>query len=142
MLIYDDIYSWKGWGGNLNLGSGKCRLRIYDLEQGNAKGLVYLKPIIVVVTDVPKTHINDVSIRSCAGNIATNITKDFNIDPHRMLYVEYYPTVTYGEQHANVVRENFLAVEFIWRDGDAFKATWRTLGPPMLDIVKDLLRSS
>ena len=39
MLIYDDIYSWEGWGGMLRLASGKCRLRIFDLKKGNEKRL-------------------------------------------------------------------------------------------------------
>ena len=34
MLIYDDIFAWEGWGGELRLASGECRLRIIDLKKG------------------------------------------------------------------------------------------------------------
>ena len=73
MLIYDDIYSWEGWGGKLRLASGKCRLRIFDLKKGNKKGLAHLRPIIVIAADVPESRM---SVRSCCGHIATCITKD------------------------------------------------------------------
>jgi len=53
MLVHDDMFSWEGWGGRLKLGSGKCRLRIYDLKKDDKKGLMHLRPIIVVVSDVP-----------------------------------------------------------------------------------------
>jgi hypothetical protein len=68
MVVYDEIYSWQGWGGKLKLGSGSCRLRIYDLERGIAKGLSHLRPIIIIVSDVPQSRM---SIKSCAGHIAT-----------------------------------------------------------------------
>ena len=137
--IYDDIYSWKGWGGRLRLGSGKCRLRIYDLEKGDSKGLVHLKPIIVVVTDIPKKGMNDISIRSCASNIASNIIKDFSIDPQRMLYIEYYPDNTYGGKNVHVIPESYVAVEFTWNEDNAIDPKWRILKQPMLDVVKKLL---
>ncbi|MEE9536795.1 MAG: hypothetical protein V3V51_05065, partial [Desulfobacterales bacterium] len=61
MTIYDDIFSWEGWGGQLRLASGKCRLRIYDLEQEKAGSLSHLRPIIVVVSDIPESRM---SVRS------------------------------------------------------------------------------
>ena len=139
--IYDDIYSWKGWGGQLRLGSGKCRLRIYDLEKGDSKGLVHLKPIVVVVTDIPQKGMKDMSIKSCAGNIATNIIRDFSIDPQRMLYIEHYPDNTYGEKNVHVIPESYVVVEFAWREDKAIEPRWRILKPPMLDVVKKLLEN-
>ncbi len=53
MLTYDNVYSWDGWGGKLRLGNGKCRLRIFDLRKDQkAHGVSFLKPVIVVITDV------------------------------------------------------------------------------------------
>ena len=85
MLIYDDIYSWEGWGGRLRLGRGKCRLRIYDLDKDSSKGLTHIKSTIVVVTDIPDSG---VSVRSCAPHVATVVSREFNIDPHRMIWVD------------------------------------------------------
>ena len=56
MMIYDDIFSWEGWGGRLRLASGECRLRIFDLQKKKAGGLAYLRPIIVLVSDVPESR--------------------------------------------------------------------------------------
>ena len=76
MLLHDDTYNWSGWGGKLGLGSGKCRLRIYDLNKENDRGLTHLKSIVVVVSDIPGSN---VSVRSCNSHVATMVAKDFNI---------------------------------------------------------------
>lgn len=137
MIIFDDIYSWEGWGGKLRLGSGKCRLRIFDLDRGGSKGLAHLKSIIVVVEDVSKS---DVSVKSCAPHIATVVTTEFRIDPHRMIWVEYYPESRYGVGDAKVISEKFEAVEFTWHEGKAISPRWSMLKPPLDEIVKKLIK--
>ncbi|MGA8179470.1 MAG: hypothetical protein WB792_05395 [Desulfobacterales bacterium] len=137
MLIYDDIYAWSGWGGKLKLGSGKCRLRIYDLKKGNKKDLMHLRPIIVVVSDVKDSTI---SVRSCSGHIATLVTKAFNIDPLRMLWVEYYPEHKYGAGDTHFIPEKLDAVEFSWHGDKAIQPKYRPLVPPLLDEIKKLIR--
>ncbi len=139
MLIYNDIYRWKGWGRKLNLVSGSCRLRIFDQKAEVRNDLALLKPIIVVASDVPG---NKMSIRSCAGHIATTVTKEFGINPHRMLWVEYYPESSYGREIIHKVVERYDAVEFVWKDGNALDPKWRTLKPPLVDVVKGLLKDS
>ena len=133
MLIYDDIYHWEGWGGALRLGSGQCHLTICDLTKGDSRGLTHLRPIIVVVSDMPESGM---TIRSCAGHIATGITRRFDIVPSRMLYVEYYPTKTYGEHNEFKVTERYDAAEFSWHGDKAIRPKWRTLSSSLLDIVK------
>ena len=137
MLTYDNVYSWAGWGGKLRLGNGKCRLRIFDLRKDEtAKGVSFLKPIIVVITDVPDSKM---SIRSCTGHIATCVTNDFNIDPSRMLWIEYYPQTTYGQEGERVISERLEAVEFEWRNDKAIRPKWRPLQPQLLEAVKELI---
>jgi len=137
MLTYDNVYSWDGWGGKLRLGNGKCRLRIFDLRKDQtARGVSFLKPIIVVITDVPESKM---TIRSCTSHIATCVTNDFNIDPSRMLWIEYYPQTTYGQQGERVIPERLEAVEFEWLEDKAIKPKWRPLKPPLLDAVKQLI---
>ena len=137
MLIYDDIYAWSGWGGKLKLGSGKCRLRIFDLKKGNNRELMHLRPIIVVVSDVKDSKI---SIRSASSHIATLVTKAFNIDPLRMLWVEYYPENKYGAGDTHSIPEKLDAVEFSWYGDKAIQPKWRPLMPPLLDEIKKLIR--
>jgi len=137
MLTYDNVYSWDGWGGKLRLGNGKCRLRIFDLRKDQtANGVSFLKPIIVVITDVPESKM---TIRSCTGHIATCVTNDFDIDPSRMLWIEYYPQTTYGQQGERVIPERLEAVEFEWQEDKAIKPKWRPLKPPLLEAVKQLI---
>jgi len=119
------------------MGSGKCRLLIYDLKKDNTKELTYLRPIIVVVTDIPESKM---SIRSCAGHIATRVVKDFSIDPDRMLWLEYYPERTYGAEDVHVIPETFEAVEFAWHGDKAIQPKWRVLKSPLLDTVEKLLK--
>jgi len=139
MLIYDDIFSWEGWGGRLRLASGECRLRIFDLEKGEAKGLAHLRPIIVIVSDIPESRM---SVRSCTGHIASSIARKFNIEPHRMLYIEYYAETIYGDHKQHIIPEKYDAVDFTWHEDRAIEPKWRTLKPPLLDMIKALVKKN
>lgn len=143
MRIHDDIFHWEGWGGIFKLASGRCRLRIYDMSQGKPRGLMLLKPLIVVVSDLPgdPSALKSVSIRSCAGHIATSVTRQFHIDPNRMVFIEYYPPQTYGQQQEHTIAEKFDVVDFQWKDGRALHPRWRPLLPPLLDAVRSMLTS-
>jgi hypothetical protein len=136
MLIYDDIYCWEGWGGALRLASGKCHLRIYDLKGDDRQGLAHLRPIIVIASDVPDSRM---SVRSCCGHIATCVTREFDIKPHRMMFIEYYPQTEYGEKRQHIIEEKYDMVEFNWLDEGAIEPKWRTLKPPLLDAIKELV---
>jgi hypothetical protein len=133
VLIHDGIYAWEGFGGRLRLSSGRCRLRVYDLSQGPMRGATLLRPIIVIASDVPESRL---SVRSCAGHVATSVARDFKIDPHRMLFVEYYPPSVYGEHGERVIPEKYEAVDFQWTEGGAIQPTWRTLQPPLLNAIR------
>jgi len=135
MLVYDDIYPWEGWGGALRLGRGKCRLRIFDLRKETGKA-IFLRPFIVVVTDVPESK---TSIRNFSAHIATSVTREFKLDPRRVLWVEYYPAVIYGAEGDKMIPERYDAVEFTWQKDRALHPVWRTLQVSLRDLVKTLL---
>ncbi len=139
MIINDEIFTWEGWGGKLRLGSGKCRLRIFDLRRGNREKLAHLRPIIVVVSDVVDSPM---SIRSCSGHIATTVARRFGLDPARMIYVEYYQPKTYGENDEHLIPERFEIVEFSWHEQKAFNPKYRALTPPLKETILPLLRES
>jgi len=136
MLVYDETYHWEGWGGKLQLGSGKCRLRICDLEKSNSQGLTYLRPILVVVSDIPGSKM---TVRSCVSHIATGVAQQFGIDPNRMLLIEYYPRKTYGETSEKQMPEIYEVAEFERYRGKAIRPRWRPLQSSMRDVLKDLL---
>jgi len=139
MLIYDEIYSWEGFGGVMRLASGKCRLRIFDLKKGDQQGLAHLRPMIIIASDVAGSRM---SVRSCCSHIATGVAREFNIKPDRMMFIEYYPRTTYGEQQDRVIAEKYDLVDFKWHEDKAIQPKWRTLKPPMSEVVKELMASS
>ena len=132
MLVQDRVYEWEGFGGKLKLASGRCRLQIYDLTRESARGAAPLHSTLVIVSDVPDSPM---SVRSCAGHVATAVARDFKIEPHRMLFVEYTPPSVYGEHGERVVPERYLAVDFNWTEGGAIQPKWRILAPPLLDRI-------
>ena len=147
MLIHDDTYSWKGFGGLFDLASGRCRLRLFDLsgsEEGLRGNVMPLKPIVVVVSDLPEhdTHMKKVSVRSCTSHIATCVSRDFNIDPHRMIYLEYYPESTYGDKNQHHIPAKLDIADFQWHDGKALHPKWRPLAPPLFEKVIALIEET
>ena len=136
MLIYDDDFEWQGFGGQLKLGSGKCRLSIYDLSAEQASGVAHFKPVIVIARDHPDSKM---SVRSCSSHIATMVSSTFNIRPNRMQFVEYSEEKTYGPEDQKVIPEKFVAVDFSWKDNKAMHARLMSLGPPLLQRLKSLL---
>ena len=147
MLIHNDIYVWKGFGGLLELAAGQCRLRIFDLSRGKAPRrdkVMLMKSIVVVVSDLPghDAHMKAVSVRSCTSHIATCVVRDFNIQPQRMLYVEYYPESTYGDQNQHHIPTRLDGVDFQWHDTKALHPRWRPLQAPLFDEVMALIRQT
>ena len=138
MLIYNDIFHFRGFGGKLSLASGTCRLRIFDQRKEASGSLVLLRPMIVIVSDVPG---NDLSIRSSAGHIATQVTREFGINPQRMMWVEHHPAKEYGKKKVRTIPEKYDAVEFSWQGSKAIMPKWRALKPPILDLVKELMKN-
>ena len=135
-MILNKVYRWDGWGGRLKLGSGECRLQLFDLAAGGLGAMTHLRPFIVVVTDMPGSKM---SVKSCAGHIATRVVQEFGIDKDRMLWVEYYPAKAYGPEGSKQMPESFEAAEFSWHGNEAIEPKWRKLQPPVLNIVRDLV---
>jgi hypothetical protein len=146
MLIYDGIYSWEGWGGKLNLGSGRCRMKIFDLdrERGGSRkrSVAHMKPIVVVVSDMPREPSwtpNQMTVKSCASHIATKVVREFNIDPERMLWVEHYEATPPEEDVLYPCEERFDEALFTWREEGALQKGWKPLSPPLRALVQKLL---
>lgn len=139
MKLFDDIYEWEGWGGKMKLGSGKCRLRIFDLKKGRRKGVSLLHPFLVIASDVPDSKM---SVRSCISHIATCVVRDFNLDPHRTVWVEYYPAKTYGTEGQHSIPEKLERVDLDWNDDLAMHPSWRPLKPEMRELARELVEEA
>lgn len=144
MLIHDDIFTWKGFGGVYQLAAGRCRLRIFDLTRGEPCNVTHLKPVVVVVSDLPHNGAGyrSMSVRSCSSHIATCIAHQFNIAPQRMTYVEYYPTSSYGAENQHVIPAKIDAIEFTWFDDKAMHPKWKSLASPLLETVTEWLEQT
>ena len=112
---------------------------VFSQEGEEPKDLLLMRPTIVIVSDVPG---NEMSIRSCAGHIATMVTKEFAIKPQRMMWIEYYPEQKYGQKDDHTIPEKYDAVEFLWKKDKAVEPKWRILKPPLLEQVIELMKGS
>lgn len=144
MLIHDDIFSWKGFGGLLELASGSCRLKIFEIPKSKNGKVMLMKPCVVVVSDLPDkgTSLKKLSVRSCASHIATCVSRDFDIDPQRMLYLEYQPASFYGELNQHYIPAKLDMVDFIWHGRKALHPKWRPLDQPLFDKVMRMIQLS
>lgn len=134
MLIFDDIFHWDGFGGRLRLASGKCHLKIFNLSRGDVGGVVHLKPMLVVATDLADSKM---TVRSCCSHIATTVARQYNIAPHRLQLVEHYPEKVYGEKTKQRIPQKFEAVELVWEQGLALHPKWRPVEGLLLDFLRD-----
>lgn len=136
MRIFDGIYEWSGWGGRLSLAGGRCRLRIYDLQKAGLQKVAFLRPMVAVAADDPKSPI---SVKSCISHIATRIVADFNIAPRRLTMVEYYPSQTDGSAGRCPPPEKFEAVDFTWHQDKALYPRWRLLDARQAAVLRALM---
>lgn len=144
MVIYDDIFEWEGWGGELKLAKGRCRLRIFDLNRLDRQAVLHLRPMVVVASDLPREGMmkGEVSVRSAASHIATVVSQKFSIDPQRMQFVHYTPRETYGKQGEYVIQAGYDAVEFTWKDGLALFPRIKSLDPELTAILREWLEEA
>jgi len=143
--IFDDVLHWEGYGGKFNLAAGRCRLRLFDLSKEENRAVAHFKPIIAVVSDLPgdnPTEMKKVSVRACISHVATTIVHRFKLDPKRIVLVEYYPTVAYGQRSENVIPEKIDLVDLKWRGDKALFPNWRPLSSPLLEKVRELIANN
>ena len=57
-----------------------------------------------------------------------------------MLFIEYYPQTVYGQHQEHTIAEKYDLVEFNWHRDKAIEPKWRTLKPPLLDMILKLVQ--
>jgi hypothetical protein len=142
LKIFDDVFNWDGYGGKFNLAAGRCRLRLFDLSKSETAAVPLLRPIIAVVSNLPgdrPSAMKQVSVKACISHVATTIVHRFKIDHNRMVLVEHYPRQTYGRDSEKVIPEKYEVVDLKWHGEKALFPSWRSLKPPLLDIVRTLV---
>lgn len=137
-ILYNGVFEWEGFGGRLQLAAGRCHLWLFDRGRENARHLSHLRRYVAVAADSPESRL---SVKSCVSHIATRVSQRFQIEPQRMLFVEYYPEKTYGPDNAKVIPERFDKVDFTWYEGKAMHPKWQRPEPAQLEAVRELMRA-
>lgn len=130
MLIYDDIYTWKGPYGHSEraLWMVSCRLWIIDLSL-SYPDVIFLKPKIVVASDTGEGPGRKV----CAETLGRHIYKAFNLDMKRTLWAEFDPHLP----------GRILAAQMIpgYHDGSEiiYAISWRDLMQSERAVIKQFI---
>ncbi|MFO8048428.1 MAG: hypothetical protein R6U29_05275 [Desulfosudaceae bacterium] len=138
MVIYNGIFQWEGLGAAFGLARGKIRLWIFNLARAESVEVIPLRPYIVVVSDIPGEKI---TVRGWAGPLAGFIAKKFDLNRRRLVWIEYYPPVDYGQKKAKHIPETFDVVDFSWKGETAVMPRWRPLQEPLLGITRELIHN-
>jgi hypothetical protein len=99
-----------------------------------------MQPLVGVVKEIDPD--NPISLRSVTSHIATQVTRNFNIDPRRLLWLEYAPARTYGGKTPRTLPGHLDVVDMNWVEGKAMIPKWRPLDEPLRSLVKDLISES
>ena len=90
MIIYDGKYSWTGKKQTqvhpVSWWAGAYWLKIIDLSKEDNQ-VVVLKPIVVIVSDTGE----GASATNCASELVKSVCRDFKLDIHKIIWVEYHP---------------------------------------------------
>ena len=132
MIVYDGIYRLpKGTNRGLKPRTQwECawQVRIINLSL-NPSTVEYLKSVIVVANQTG----SDPSLTSCAESIGKRISRDFNLDIPRVLWVEHFPN------H----RHQWLAAGFSLKSSFGpdidYRIQWRPLRPNERDLIKPFI---
>ncbi len=142
MFIYNNTFSWDGWGGAIRLAAGKCHLWLFDLRKvpQRPQGMIFMRPVVGVVKEIDPD--NPISLRSVTSHIATQVTRKFNIDPRRLLWLEYLPARTYRRPTPRSVPARLDLVELNWVAGKAMTPSWRPLEEPLATLIQNFIEAA
>lgn len=115
MKIADGVFDYKvdQWSSR----TSSCYVRVYELTDRMA---------VVVATEIAENH--GPSITNSAEPLATEVVKEYDLEPERTCFVEHYDRRaggSYGASVAELEEETYDFVEFSWRDRIAHSAKWR-----------------
>jgi hypothetical protein len=115
MNYMDEIYDFKG---RLDI-SSRCGLKIVAKPAAN----------IVIITELSEDN-PGTSVTECSANLASQIVRDFNLDPEKTTFIEHYPDRGSKLDH---YKETFDIVRFR-RDGAGFSdPEWERVGRAAVD---------
>jgi hypothetical protein len=83
------------------------------------------------------------SVRSCAGHVATLVAEKYAVSPPRMRFVAYYPPSVYGPQKEKKISERIEEAELEWFEEKAMQPKkWREVTSQEKALVRRLVHPS
>ncbi len=126
MIIHDFIYEWDGKSRSgktpITWWPGAYRVKIVKLEE-TTEAVEHLFPTVVFLKGVPKKEVLNTALKNYIHNFAEKISKKFDLDPHKTIWVEI------GEK----VRIAHLKPDGQLTDKTFFSFTWREARPSELE---------
>ena len=129
MIVYDGKYSWSGKKQTkihpISWWAGAYNLKIIDLKK-NRDHVLMLKPTVVIVSDTGE----GASATNCAPELVKSVCRDFKLNIHKIIWVEYYPG---PPPYMEVAK--FTPVTTI-QDEVFYQTEWRPIRPNELEMIK------
>ena len=132
MIVYDGIYrlpneSDQGFKPRSQWGyAWQVRIINLDLSQPTVE---HIRPMIVAVNQTGSKP----CLTSCAESIGKKISRDFNLDISRVLWVEHFP---------NNLKQWYVAAfkpKFNFGTDINYHIQWRPIRPKEIDIIKPFI---
>jgi len=129
MIVYDGTYRLQpDLPRALEMGTKwVCAWRVRIINLAKSRPAVrHLKPIVVIACQTsPKT-----GLTSCAEGVGKKISRDFNLDVKRALWIEHIPSNP-GRWHAAIFRPKDSSGPDIH-----YNIQWRPATPNEIDLIK------
>lgn len=132
MILHDTIYEWDGKSNDgekpVAWWPGAYRIRIVDLTAGSPN-MIHLKSRAVICRNRDK----GTSIINCIENFAKKVSKKYDLDMTRVLWVEVGQEDPKDVQIATLTRVSPMG------GNDLFSAAWRPARPNELQSLNPFL---
>ncbi|MCP3873777.1 MAG: hypothetical protein GY699_11545 [Desulfobacteraceae bacterium] len=131
MILHDFIYDWDGKSKNgekpVSWWPGSYHVKIVDLAADN--NISYLVPIAVILKNAKSNPAMNTSLRNYIHNFAQKISKKYDLDLEKTLWVEIDNTIRVTRLHPDpkVIPATLYAI------------SWRPIMPNELEMIAPYL---
>ena len=140
ITLYNGPFEWENDAPGIHHQRWQCHLHVFNLDQVPELDFKLIRPIAVVATMISENdQPGNTSIRSFAHHIATKACADFDLDPTRILFVEYVAPREFGRVERRHLPARFFAGDFRWHNGRAMYPHWQELEDPLKTTIQQLL---
>ena len=135
MPTYDSIYNYRIPGHNID---SQCRLIVPSLDSTPVISETIRHGIKVIVSELPDNP--GMSICNVFKFLAHKICLEFEIDPHRLIYLEHWGKWSAERGGYDRETEEYSLVEFQVKDYRLYQPNWRYLLPADVNLLQQFLK--